>query len=188
MPMLSALDLVEARGLPRWISLSVDEIEAETLDRFEQNNNESTKDVATDDTDSVNMLISLDSVLEDASINRNMSLLSKIEAANHKTSHGRRHSMETVHSRTWCSSKVKHRARGLCTSQTNVPLQANATYTNSFAGPSPSTHRHSRSFPSWGKTELVKEELGCNQARWFVGARRNSWAGATSKIPRFSCI
>jgi len=37
MPVLSALDLLEARGLPRSILLLSD-IEAETLDRFEQNN------------------------------------------------------------------------------------------------------------------------------------------------------
>ena len=40
MPMLSALDLLESRGLPRRISL-LSKIEAETLDRLEQQDNES---------------------------------------------------------------------------------------------------------------------------------------------------
>ena len=58
MPMLSALDLVEARGLPRWISLPEIEIEAETPDHFDtnrqmsllfgRNNDESSEVVATD--------------------------------------------------------------------------------------------------------------------------------------------
>jgi len=42
MPMLSALDLLESRGLPRRISL-LSKIEAGTLDRLEQKDNESTR-------------------------------------------------------------------------------------------------------------------------------------------------
>jgi hypothetical protein len=51
MPVLSALDLLEGRGLPRCILLLSD-IEAETLDRFEQINHESYKlrgDMGTND-------------------------------------------------------------------------------------------------------------------------------------------
>lgn len=185
MPMLSALDRLEARGLPRWISLLG--VEVETLDGLEQNDNEFSEDAVSDGTGTENMslLSELDSVLEEASVDdRQMSLLSKIEtelvgliieqtniassedidALCITESWSRRSA--AVHSRTWCSSKVKHRARGLPTGQPTDPAEAwpNAIYTNSFATPF-----HSKTFPSNEPT------------------RRNSWAGVTKFLRHSIC-
>jgi len=129
MPMLSALDRLEARGLPRWISLLG--VKAESRNCLEQNGTCS---------ENLSLISALDSRLEEASVvDRQVSLLSQRIAV----SWSRRSA--DVHSHSWCSSKIKHKARGLPTDQPTDPSEGwpNTIYTNSFATP-----RHSQTIPS----------------------------------------
>ena len=187
MPTLSALDMLEARGLPRRVSL-LSEIEVEMLDQFEQNTNDLKwpDSVAVNDSEYKSTLCPVhwpgDHCCRVSSEDRQnlglRSLISKIDAELLDRIKERRAGRNT-HCHTWCSSsKVNHRARGLPTGQETAP-QAwtnEAIYTNSFSRPNtyprtnPFQHCHTQTFP-------------INKRR----SRRRSWS-AVSRVDCFDCL
>lgn len=125
--MLSALDLLETRGLPRRISL-LSEIEAETLDRFEQN--------------------------EDGSLDTDAQsgLSHHSRSWNGVGSKGRRHSLllctDAGHTTSFSTSRIKHKTRGLSAaarcSTLSVCVRPSWAQAVSTAGPK---RRHNATFP-----------------------------------------
>jgi len=193
MPTLSALDMLEARGLPRRVSL-LSEIEEEMLDHFEENANdleENANDLEWPDTVAVKDAEYKSALCpehrpgdhccrvssEDRQNLGLRSLISKIDAELLDRIKECRAGRST-HCHTWCSSMVKHRARGLPTGQETAPQAwANeAIYTNSFSRPNtyprtnPFQHCHTQTFPS-------------NKRR----SRRRSWS-AVSRVDCFDCL
>jgi len=179
MPTLSALDLLEARGLPRRVSL-LSEIDEEMLNRFEENANdlEWPDAVAVKDAADHSALcpehrpgdhysrVSTHLGQRSLSSNIDAELLDRIKECR---------AGRSTHCHTWCSSMVKHRARGLPTGQETAPQAwANeAIYTNSFSRPNtyprtnPFQHRHTQTFPSYKRR-----------------SRRRSWS-AMSRVECF---
>ena len=177
MPTLSALDLLEARGLPRRVSL-LPEIDEEMLNRFEENANDLKCPDAVTVKDADHSALCPGDHYHRVSTHLGLSsLISDIdgELLDHIKE---RRAGKSTHCHTWCSSMVKHRARGLPTGQETAPQAwANkAIYTNSFSRrntyprTTPFQHRHTQTYPSYKRR-----------------TRRRSWS-AMLQVECFDCL